>query len=337
MQYKITLQPSGHEFVAYDNESILEAGLRAGYNLRYQCDNSSCGGCKSRLIGGRVGPIHFSDYTIPEAEKAQGDFLLCASQAMSNLVIEAVETDRVSDIPDQEIVARVKRIDRLQQGIIILQLRTPRTKTLRFLAGQSARLGVGKDCSKLLQIASCPCNGMLLEFHLHYVEGESFSEYIFNQLSMNDEVLVKGPSGDFTLDETSDRPLLFIAYDTGFAGVKSLIEHAIALEIPQDMYLYRIACNQSEDYMHNICRAWDDAIDNFHYQTFEHCAPIDCSDGEKARLCGQFLSVLGKGDGRLISKSEVYLSGIDEMVINLGDALQERGLPEQHLHMQKVY
>lgn len=336
MQYKITLQSSGHEFISYDNESILEAGLRAGYNLRYQCDNGSCGECKSRLIGGQIKPIHFSDYTIGEAEKAQGKFLLCASQALSDLVIEADEYDQASDMPDQEIVARVKKIDRLQQGIIVLQLRTPRTRTLRFLAGQSARLEVNKDCSKLLQIASCPCNGMLLEFHVRYIEGEPFSEYIFNQISVHDEVLVMGPSGDFTLDETSERPLLFIAYDTGFAGVKSLIEHAIALEIPQDIYLYRIACNPSEDYMHNICRAWDNAIDNFHYQPLSHCVPIDCSDGEKSRLCSQFLSVLGKAGEQLISKSDVYLSGLEEMVINLGDSLQERGLPERHLHMQKV-
>jgi len=336
MAYKITIKSSGHEFTAHTNESLLEAGLRAGYNLRYQCDNGSCGECKSRLISGQAETVNFSDYTISEADKAQGQFLLCSSQARSDLLIEAEEYDQAADMPQQEITARVKKIDRLQQGIIVLQLRTPRTNTLRFLAGQSAGLEVGGH-KKLLEIASCPCNGMLLEFHLRHAKDDPFSEYIFQQLSTNDEVLVKGPSGDFTLNETTRRPLLFIAYDTGFASVKSLIEHAIALEIPQEMYLYRIACNPSDDYMHNICRSWDDAIDNFHYQPFEHCAPIDCSDSDKAKVCGQLLTVLENGDNQLIANSEVYLSGIDEMIKNLGDALHKKGLPKNQLHTQRVY
>ena len=337
MTYKVTIQPGGHEFTAHKNESLLEAGLRAGYNLRYQCDNGSCGECQSRLISGQTEVINFSDYAISEADKLRGQFLLCASQAASDLIIEAELCDRAADMPEQNIVARVKKIERLQHGIIVLQLRTPRTNTLRFLAGQSASLTVGDDRVKQLEIASCPCNGMVLEFHVRHIENDAFSEYVFTQLSMNDEVVVEGPSGDFTLNETTARPLLFIAYDTGFASIKSLIEHAIALEIPQAMYLYRIACDPAEDYMHNICRSWSDAIDNFHYQPFEHCAPIDCSDSDKAKVCGRLLSVLDHGDDQLIAKSEVYLSGIDEMIENLGDALCKKGLPPDQLHTQRVY
>jgi len=336
MEYKITLQPSGHEFVAHENESILEAGLRAGYNLRYQCDNGSCGECQSRLLEGRVSPVMHSDYRVSEAEKGLGGFLLCASQAMSDLVIDAAEYDHASDMPYQEITARVRRIDRLQQGIIVLQLRTPRTNTLRFLAGQCVSLEIAGVGARTLPIASCPCNGMLLEFHIRHREHDEFSRYVSSQLVVNDEVFVKGPSGDFVLDESSTRPLLLVAYDTGFASVKSLIEHAIALDISQDMFLYRIACGPQGVYMHNICRSWGDAIDNFHYHAFRDCVPLDCSDREVATVCDRLLSVLDAGGELLPAGCDVYLSGPGEMLINLGGVLQERGLPAQHLHTQSI-
>ena len=43
-------------------------------------------------------------------------------------------------------------------------------------------------------------------------------------------VRVEGPRGEFVLDEASTRPLVFVAFDTGFAPIKSLIEHAMALD-----------------------------------------------------------------------------------------------------------
>jgi len=336
MEYTVTIQPSGHRFSSHENESILEAGLRAGHNLKYQCDNGSCGECRARLLSGKVNTIQASDYHFTEVEKASGLFLPCTCEATSDLEIEAGEFNSAADVPYQEITTHVKKLDHVKDGIAILQLRTPRTKTLRFLAGQSAIIELPDKSSRTMQVASCPCNGMLLEFHVRYRDADTFSEYLFEKLNVNDTVTVRGPTGDFILDEETPRPLLFIAYDTGFSGVKSLIEHAIALDMQQDIHLYRIACDPETDYMHNVCRAWSDAIDNLHYHAFEHCMPIDCNDEKKAKVCSQFLSVLDKGDDALIAASDVYLSGVEGMVANLGKRLVEKGLPQERLKIQRV-
>ena len=336
MEYTVTIQPSGHIFPAHDKEAILESGLRAGHNLKYQCDNGSCGECKARLLSGEVNQLQTSDFRFTGVEKKQGYFLPCICEAKSDLEIEAGEFSSAADVPYQEISTKVKKIDCIQDDIIILQLRTPRSNTLRFLAGQSAVVELPDKSAKTLQVASCPCNGMLLEFHIRRRADDGFSDYLFGQLNINDEITIKGPAGEFILDDETQRALLFIAYDTGFAGVKSLIEHAIALEMNQDIHLYRIACNPDEDYMHNICRAWADAIDNLYYHAFEHCIPIDCDDNKKAKACGQFLLVLDKGDDSLIANSDVYLSGVEDMVANLGKTLLEKGLPEERLKVQQV-
>lgn len=56
-----------------------------------------------------------------------------------------------------------------------------------------------------------------------------------------------------------------IAFDTGFAAIKSLLEHATAQEKERSIYLYWIACGRGGQYLQNLCRAWRDALDGFHY------------------------------------------------------------------------
>lgn len=336
MEYLVTILPSGHEFPAHKNETILEAGLRAGHNLKYQCDNGSCGGCKVRLLQGKISKIKPGEFVVSDAEKEQGYFLPCAHEAISDVVIEAGVFTRPSDMPHQEISSRIKKIEHVAAGIVILHLRTPRTKTLRFLAGQSISLQLPDKSERILQIASCPCNGMLLEFHVRHLAHDSFSEYVFEHLSVNAEVIVKGPTGEFVLDESSSRPLLFIAHDTGFAGAKSLIEHAIAMEIEQDIHLYRIACKPGDDYLNNVCRSWSDAIDNFHYHALESALPDECDDEAGSATYDRLVSLLGGEDMQAIFGSDVYLSGTGPVVENLARRLLEQGLAKEQLKIQRV-
>ena len=335
MEYTVTILPSGHQFTAHENESILESGLRAGYNLKHQCDNGSCGGCRARLVSGAIKPVLNSDFTFSGLEKQQGYFLPCSFEARSDLEIEMGEFTSASDVPYQEITAKARKIDPVREDIIILQLRTPRTKALNFLAGQSATLTLANGTSRTLQVASCPCTGMLLEFHIRR-HADEFSDYLFDSLEVGEDIQVSGPCGEFILDEETQRPLLFIAYDTGFAGVKSLIEHAIALDMAQDIHLYRISCHPERDYMHNICRSWEDAIDNLSYETLSSCIPMDCDDETMAANCEQLITAIHQGDRELIHRSDAYLSGTEDILANLGSILVRMGLPEDRLKIQNV-
>ena len=64
-------------------------------------------------------------------------------------------------------------------------------------------------------------------------------------------------------DETS--PFIFIAYGEGFAPIKSLIEHAMTLDVTEHIDLYWAVADKHELYMHNHCRAWSDAFERFNY------------------------------------------------------------------------
>ena len=54
MSFRVRLLPSGKEFTAEKNETVLEAALRSGIALNYNCNNGSCGGCGGRIKSGQV-------------------------------------------------------------------------------------------------------------------------------------------------------------------------------------------------------------------------------------------------------------------------------------------
>ena len=98
---------------------------------------------------------------------------------------------------------------------------------------------------------------------------------IKQRLQTKHQVMLSGPDGDFVLDTTSQRPLIFIAYETGFAPLKSLIEHAISLELTQPIHLYWAARHTDGHYLENHCRSWQDALDNFRYTAIVADGGID--------------------------------------------------------------
>mgnify|MGYP003471556228 CR=1 FL=1 len=55
MSFLVRFLPSGKEFTAEKNETVLEAALRSGISLNYSCNNGSCGGCGGSSRASRRG------------------------------------------------------------------------------------------------------------------------------------------------------------------------------------------------------------------------------------------------------------------------------------------
>jgi len=265
MAAHVHLLPSQHDFFVEGADTILEAALRAGLNMNYGCSNGNCGLCKARVVSGQTKKVRNHDYVMPENEKAQGCVLLCSTTAVTDCTIEATEAGSAGEIPSQRIAARVHQVAPLSDEIMLLHLQTPRTNRLRFMAGQSVVLSTGPDMSREFPIASCPCDDRNLQFHVPRHADDPFCRHAVSGLRPSDTVTIEGPHGEFVLDDTSPRSLVFVAHDAGFAPSKSLIEHAMALDVAGSLYLYWVTARPEGQYLQNLCRAWADALDNFHY------------------------------------------------------------------------
>jgi CDP-4-dehydro-6-deoxyglucose reductase, E3 len=266
---QVTVRPSGHQFLLEGNESILQAGLKSGLRFSYGCSSGNCGLCKARLIAGELRQIQQADYRLSEVERQQGYVLLCAHTAVSDVVIETLEASGPQDIPQQDIVCSVRAIAELGSFTRLLHLQTPRSNRLRFLAGQSVTLGVATphgDVQQVFALASCPCDERNLHIHVGRGQDGPVTALLFDgELKANSAVNVRGPLGDFVVDASSTRPALFLACDTGFGPIKSLIEHLIASEQVEAFALCWVATGADGHYLANQCRAWEAAFDNFSF------------------------------------------------------------------------
>jgi CDP-4-dehydro-6-deoxyglucose reductase len=327
---QVKVIPSGHEFFVEGTDSILDAAVRSGLGPCYGCDDGSCGACKARVVTGEVLKVRDHDYEISPTEHHLGYILMCSYTAVTDLTLEAAEAHRPEDIAPQTITARVKQVARPLGDLAILSLQTPKARRLRFLAGQRVTLALEDGASADLPLASCPCDGGNLEFHIRRQESSSFVETILGEgLQVGQPLTITGPHGDFVLDPDAADPILFLACDEGFGPIKSLIEGAIASDNAESYHLYWFASAQDGHYMDNRCRAWADALDNFSYTALTLGLP-EHREALTAAL-GDSLAEL-----KDIARYQVYAVGPELFVEALGDLLSGPRMPSGQLHLERT-
>lgn len=322
---QVVLRPSGHEFFVEGSDTILEAGLRAGLAMNYGCSNGNCGLCKARVVSGQIVKVRHHDYALSEAEKNMGYTLMCSYAPINDLTIEALEAAGPADIPQQEIQTRVKAVAELAPNLKLLHLQTPRTNRLRFLAGQRVALAIGESGSTEHAVASCPCDDRNLQFHISANSTSAFDRRVFAGLKVGESVTLRGPLGHFVLREDASRPLLLIACDSGFAPIKSLIEHAMALDTGVAMQLYWFARVPDGHYQSNLCRSWTDALDNFEYveRSIDPCNPSTA------------IAAIEPVRFKLVDCA-AYIAGPQLFVKTVSAHLQQGGLDPTHIHCETV-
>lgn len=312
---------SSRNYECSEGETILQAGLRAGLPLRYKCLNGSCGECKSQLLEGQITSLRPHDFSLSSQAQQAGWFLSCTHAPASNIQLSAPLFGSVQQVPHQTIQCKVKKITILPDGMAILTLKTPRSNTFQFLAGQSVTLS-HLLVEKRYPIASCPCNGGELEFHIPQRAEDPFSQLLFSSLKRGERVTIEGPYGQFSLDEASKRPLVFIAWEHGFAPVRSLVDHLISLEMENPVSLYRIARNAP--YLNNHAKAWHAILEPFD----DHW--ISYSSAQWDEPMAELLNTMRQ---RLeIRNCDFYIAAPAPFLIALSEQLLDIGVKEEQLH-----
>ncbi|QYZ65193.1 MAG: CDP-6-deoxy-L-threo-D-glycero-4-hexulose-3-dehydrase reductase [Gammaproteobacteria bacterium (ex Lamellibrachia satsuma)] len=310
----VRLLPSGHEFFLEGNDSILEAGLKAGLYLDYGCTSGNCGACKCKVVSGAVRKLRNHDYVLSAKEQGEGYVLACANTAISDLVVEVGEAGVAETLPHQEIRAQVKKVELLGESLALIYVQTPRTQSLRFKAGQSVSVTSEDGRSADLYIASCPCDGRNLQFILFREDDVGFGDAVFDATLARQTVLLEGPMGGFVLQEDSTAPALFLAKEGGFSPVKSLVEQAITIDNAEGLNLVHIGGNPAGSSLDNLCRSWNDSLDNFHYTS----TAADISADELAQLL-----LNANTDSERV---EVYIAGPAAWLEKIMDAASRKGL-----------
>jgi CDP-4-dehydro-6-deoxyglucose reductase, E3 len=330
MAPQVRLLPSNHEFLVEGADTVLEAALRAGLSISYGCSDGNCGQCKARIVSGEVREVHGHGYALSDAERLQGHALMCAVSPVTDLVVEMDVARTPAQIPRQSMQAQVRVIEHPAPHVLVLRVRTPGTHRLRFLGGQYVRLSLdGGRLQGMAALANCPCDDRNLVFHLAEDRANPLIARCFEDLREGEAIQIEGPFGDFVIGDEIERPLVFLACDTGFGPIKSLIEHVIALDVADEMDLVWVAGGSVGHYEDNLCRSWDDALDDFHYRP-ERVGAVGDPGAWRATIGGslaRFDDPLGR---------DYYIAGPTHFVEAATDVLGRLGVPEAHCRIQCI-
>ncbi len=304
-------------------ETILEAGLREGLALAYECRNGGCGLCKCTVLQGQVDLGPYQRSALSDTERARGEVLMCCATPTSDLAIEVELTAAAPQLKQRS--ARVDRIERLAPEMIRLVLTLPAGERIAYRAGQYINVILDDGQRRAFSFANAPHAGQReIELHVRLIPGGRFTTHVFEQMKVGDTLAFEGPLGDFWLRD-SERPILFVAGATGFAPVKSILEEAFRRGVKRPMWLYWGVRRRADLYLLELAEQWQREHANFHVvPVLSHAAAEDAWTGRTGLVHEAMLA-----DFADLSGHEVYVCGSVKMVEAAVPAFIAQGLSEE--------
>lgn len=325
MRHRIQIKPSEHQFYVESGESVLDAALRQGVNLRYGCRNGACGACKGKLLDGS---IHYDNdpRALSEGDEAQNMALFCQAIPDSELTIEVEEIDLDSAIEIKTLPCRVHEMHHLADDVMQIFIKLPASERLQFLPGQYIDILLEDGRHRSFSIANAPHNDEFLELHVRLVEGGQFTPKVFNSMHNKDLLRIEGPHGSFFFREDSDKDLLLMAGGTGFAPIKGIIEHLLSEGVTRPVYLYWGVRTEADLYMNKLSEQWASEHSNIHFIPVLSQAGDDWS-GRKGYVHEAILA-----DFEDLSVFDIYACGPPAMIKAAEKSFQEKGMIADHFY-----
>ncbi|VFA95571.1 2Fe-2S iron-sulfur cluster-binding protein [Nocardia farcinica] len=326
-EFRVTVPTAGNPVTCRDDQTILDAFLRNGVWLPNSCNQGTCGTCKLRVVAGHVDHAGSPEYTLTAAERAQGLALGCQSRPRSDLVVEplADTTDAVARFPLRDLTATVVSLDPIARDTRRLVLEAD--GELDFLPGQYAQLHVpGTECWRPYSMANSPARPHRLEFHIRYSDGGVATGWIFHGLTVGDRVELRGPLGDFVLDD-ADHPLLLLAGGTGLAPLSAMLRAALERGHRSPIHLYHGVREEADlydvEWLSELSRSHPD----FHYTP---CLSRGEWNGRTGYVGDAVLA-----DFDNLRDYSGYLCGPPAMVEAAGRALKRRRMAPRRIFREK--
>lgn len=124
-------------------------------------------------------------------------------------------------------------------------------------------------------IASWPDGTNVIELVIVLLEGGLGTQYLFNEIGVGSELLLRGPQGVFVLPEPIDRDLFFVCTGTGIAPFRAMAHHILNRHIPHHHIYLIFGCRKTGDCLYGKeMKELEEKLSAFHYiPTFSRETP----------------------------------------------------------------
>jgi CDP-4-dehydro-6-deoxyglucose reductase len=265
-RFQLLLHPGPEHVSARPGDTLLEAGLRAGLALPYECRNGGCGVCRCTVLNGRVDHGPFQPGTLTADMRGRGDALMCCATPLEDVEIEVPVASLGAEArgAPRQWQARVERMERLGANVMRVWLSLADDERIRFAAGQYLNIVLEDGQRRAFSFANPPHDNALIELHIRRIPGGRFTSQVFTSMRVGDTLEIEAPLGGFTL-HAGDKPILLVAGATGFAPIKSILEDAFARGIQRPMQLYWGVSHPQDLYLADTVERWQSAHANFRF------------------------------------------------------------------------
>lgn len=327
--FQITVEPSGRQFSASGQETILAAAIHAGVGLPYGCKDGACGSCKCKKLSGEVTHDAYSENALSDAELAAGLILTCRATATSDVVLESRQVTGANAFPIKKMPVRVNALEKLSHDVMRVQLQLPAHTAFQFHAGQYLEFILRDGSRRAYSMATPPhvaANTPAIELHIRHMPGGKFTDHVFGAMKEKEILRAEGPFGSFFLREDSDKPMVFLASGTGFAPIKALLEHMQHKVMTRPVSLYWGGRRPEDLYMDAWLKELSTSMPNLSYvPVISDALPEDHWIGRTGYVHQAVLD-----DFADLSGHEVYACGAPVVVDAARSSYtSQRGLPEE--------
>lgn len=262
MSHQIQIANSDATFICNDEQSLLDAGLKAGIEMPYSCRKGVCGNCAGKIVQGEVtgikGAAIRNEMCTPE------QVLFCMCTATSGLLIEPQSWQRIDPNARKRITAKVFRNQLVAPDVSLLQLRLPPGQRAKFKAGQYMQVQLEDGSTRSYSMANPPQESDAITLHIRHVPGGRFTA-VAPTLKTGDLLDIEVPFGSFSLQEQTTRPIVCVVGGTGFAPIKSILDDMVKRRIHRPVTLIWGARNADGLYLLSAVERWQRQLPGFRF------------------------------------------------------------------------
>lgn len=159
------------------------------------------------------------------------------------------------------------------------------------------------------------------------------STFFHNQLEEGDIVEVHAPSGEFHIDDESERPVVLIAGGVGLTPLVSMMNYLIATGSNREIWFFYGVRNRGEHAMYEMFRRIETENSNVHVVVAYADPTETCRQGTDYDVKG-FVGIDLLKSKLGTTNYEFYICGPPPMMEAITNGLEEWGVPERDIRFE---
>lgn len=262
------LKFDSNTFLLEEHESVLDCLLRNQQAIPYACKAGTCQACLIKTVDCDATPE--STKWIKQTLQAQGYTLACQWVPP----VESKIAARLPAIEEFSVKVSIKALDQLNARTLRLRLSVDEKEEMfHYTPGQYLTLINPDGISRSYSIANNYENDQFVELHISQTRHGVFTQWLFEQAAVGDELHIRGPAGDCFYvspmsiggEDNNSFPLLLAGVGTGLAPLYGIIQDALSQGHKGPISLFQGALTTPQLYYVAELKALQQDYPNFHY------------------------------------------------------------------------